>query len=181
MNRSTLSQSQQIGLTGLKLVAALAMIWLALILVLSAGCSVALKQRVSESHQAVRLALTSFDDTEHSLCDPATADAPPFHKGDCQNPQAAAVGLTSALNQKIAASLIKAFEADKKVSAAIIAWKAGDPPPSNLSELMTAAQAAFDVVKTFAPAGSTLFTKGQKVLDEISKLVVLFGGGSDAR
>ena len=168
------------------LLAVAVMVWLMVGLLFSMGCSVAIKQRVSESHQAVRLALTAFDDTEHELCLPAVADSPPtvtpkVLRGDCTNPDAAAIGLTSALNQKIAQSLIKAFEADKKVSAAIIAWRAGDPPPTDLSQLLTDAQAAFDVVKTFAPAGSSLLIKGQKVLDEIGKLVVLFGGGSDAR
>ena len=160
------------------LLAVAVMVWLMVGLLFSMGCSVAIKQRVSESHQAVRLALTAFDDTEHELCLPAVVDAPPVHRGDCTNPDAAAIGLTSALNQKIAQSLIKAFEADKKVSAAIIAWKAGDPPPADLSQLLADAQAAFDVVKTFAPAGSQLLVKGQQVLDEIAKLVVLFGGGS---
>jgi len=172
---------QAVGLMGLKIVGSFVMLYLIVVILLSAGCSVAIKQRVSESHQAVRLALTAFDDFEHETCRPSLVDAPPVHRGDCTNSEAAAIGLTSALNQKIAQSLIKAFEADKKVSAAIIAWKAGDPPPADLSQLLTDAQAAFDVVKTFAPAGSQLLVKGQQVLDEISKLVVLFGGGSDGR
>lgn len=145
-------------------------VWLLVGLV---GCaSLTPKQQAENIHGLVRLALTALDDAEHDLCLPA-ATVP----HDCTNPDAAKVGLTSAANQQIAAKLVEAFKADKLVSLVIQSWKAGDPAPADLPALLADVQAAFNVVKSFAPSGS-LFDKAQKVLDEVNSLVKVFGGGN---
>lgn len=140
-------------------------------LVLALGCaSTPLKQKISEGHQTVRAALTAFDDAELALCAP---DATKLH---CTNPAAAQAGLSDAIHAKIKDALVDAYTKDQAVSAAIIAWKSGDPKPSDLPTLLTDANAALGAVTQFAP-NSGLLAKAKSFVDAVTQLEALLGAG----
>jgi uncharacterized protein YceK len=145
-----------------------------LAIVALAGCaSVPVKQKASETHQALRTALTSADDLERALC--GMTPAAPNH---CTTTAAATVGLTDAVHQDVSRRFAHAYEADQKVAAALIAWKAGDPAPADLAGLLADAQAALVAVKPLTGSGQQLTGKVQAWLDEVQSLVALFQKGT---
>lgn len=147
-------------------------LFLALALTLSTNCaSVSLKQKVSETHQTVRTALVAIDDAEAAACQPA-ADAP----NHCTSPAAATIGLTDAKHQQLSRLLADAFDKDAKVSAALIAWKAGDPMPTDLPTLLADANGALTVAQSFAPS-SPILAKVQSLLSALAQLQSVLGGG----
>ena len=136
---------------------------------LSSCASVPVKERISNGHQLVRTAITAFDDAELALCAPDPAK--PNH---CTNPQAATIGLTDARHQAISRALVDAYVKDKLVSAAIIAWKAGDPPPATINDLLTDATSALAAAQAAAP-GNALITKGLDLVAKINALAAAWG------
>lgn len=145
---------------------------LTLALVWSTGCaSVPLKQKVSEAHQTVRQALVAIDDAEVAACQPS-GDAP----NHCTSPAAATIGLTDAKHQQLSRLLADAFDKDAKVSAALIAWKAGDPMPTDLPTLLADANGALTVAQSFAPS-SPILAKVQSLLSALTQLQTVLGGG----
>lgn len=135
---------------------------------LAAGCaSVPLKQQISASHQAVHQAIVTLDDAERQLCGPAPAA--PSH---CAAATAAAVGLTDARHQAISAALVKAFDADAKAGRAIVAWRAGDPPPADVQQLLTDAQDALGAVQ--AITDTSLVQKAQTLVARAQALLSSF-------
>ncbi len=143
---------------------------LALILALSfAGCaSTPLKQRVSAGQQTVRTAIVAVDDLERKLCEPAPAQV-----NHCTAPGAVAVGLTDAKHQEISRAIAKALDSDVKVSAAIIAWRSGEPMPKDLPSLLADAN---DTLIAIQPLGvsSALYIKAQALLQRVAALAGLF-------
>jgi len=71
--------------------------------------------------------------------------------------------------------LADAYTKDKLVSAAIIAWKAGDPKPATLDELLKDATAALTAAQEALP-GNTLVAKGLDLLTKINALAAAWGG-----
>lgn len=146
--------------------------WLAVvsIVLLYASCtSVPLKQKVATTHQTLHTALIAADDLERQLCAPD-----PARVNHCTSPSAVTIGLTDALHQDISRRFVKAYETDLRLSAAIIAWKAGDPPPSDLTSLVADAQATYDAVKPLTGIGTALADKVQTWLDKAAALAALF-------
>ena len=141
---------------------------LILALVVTGCASTPLKQRVSASHQAVRMAITSVDDLERKLCEPA-----PTAVNRCTAPGAAAVGLTDAKHQEISRALAKALDTDVKVSAAIIAWRSGEPMPKDLPSLLADAN---DTLIAIQPLGlsSQLYQRASDLLKRVAALAGLF-------
>jgi hypothetical protein len=135
-------------------------------LALLVGCqSVPIKQAISADHQGLRQALTLADDTERGLCAPdATA---PNH---CTSPSAVTIGLTDARHQSLSRVFADAYALDIKVGQALIAWRAGDPVPSDLLTLLADAQQAVTQIGAFAP-NSELMTNAKAVVDKAQALV----------
>lgn len=142
----------------------------AALVLLVAGCaSVPLKQKVSATHQTLHQALVSADDLERALCAPDPAAV-----NHCTSPSAPSIGLTDAVHQDISRKFVKAYENDLRLSAALIAWKAGDPAPKDLVTLVADAQATYDAVKPLTGIGASLADKVQTWLDKAKALATLF-------
>lgn len=139
-----------------------------LVVVTVACASVPLKERVSNGHQLARAALVALDEAERALCTPI-----PATPNKCANPLAAQAGLTDARHQAFSARLVDAFTADSKVAIAIIAWKAGDPAPTDLTTLEADAQAALVAAEEIGVA-SGLVSKAQRFLDDVRTLAGSF-------
>jgi hypothetical protein len=130
-----------------------------------ACASVPLKQQISADHQGLRQALTLVDDTERGLCMPDAAA--PNH---CTAKDAATLGLTDARHQALSRVLADAYDLSAKVGQALIAWRAGDPIPSDLLTLLADAQEAVTQISAFAP-GSQLMQKAQDVVTKAKALI----------
>lgn len=113
---------------------------LALALSLTACASISTKQRISTTHQAAHQALVAVDDAERALCQPR-----PTATNECASPTAATLGLTDARHQAFSRALAKAYDSDAKAGVAILAWRAGDPVPADLTTLL---QDAADILAT---------------------------------
>jgi hypothetical protein len=140
-----------------------------LALALLTGCaSTQIKQKVSAGHQTVRAAIVSVDDLERRLCEPA-----PTQPNHCTATGAAAVGLTDAKHQEISRALAKAYDSDVKVSAAIIAWRSGDPMPKDLPTLLADANDTLLAIQPIA-GQSSLYAKATDLLKRVAALAGLF-------
>lgn len=142
---------------------------IALAIAISACASLPIKQRVSQTHQAAHQALVLVDDAERTLCQPAPA-AP----NTCSNPAAATIGLTDAKHQALSRQLAEAYAVDAKVGAAVIAWRAGDPVPSDLQTLLTYATQILSTANTLTD--QPLIDRAQTYLARIRTLVQAFSG-----
>lgn len=137
-------------------------------LVLSACASVPVKQKVSASHQTLRQAIVAVDDAERLLCAPKPA--PLSH--ECGNPVAATLGLTNEKHQALSRALARAYEYDVKTGAAIVAWRAGDPVPSEIGQLMTYAQEVLVTANTLSDAA--FIDKAQVLVARAQALITTF-------
>ena len=136
---------------------------------LLAGCaSVPVKQHVSAKHQTVHQALVILDDAERALCQPKPAPL----SNECASPTAAAIGLTNAKHQEFSRKLAAAFALDAKVGAAVIAWRAGDPVPADLSTLFRDAQDIAAVANTITD--NPLVDKAQTLIARLLQLIDAF-------
>lgn len=149
-----------------------AFVALTLVVALTTACALSLKEKASTARETARTALVAVDDLERQLCGPD-----PSAPNHCLNPDASTIGLTNARHQAISRALVDAFTADKKVAAAILQWRAGDPAPADLSALLKDATDTFGVVQGFLPTTNTLFQKIRHWLDEVNVLVDAFTGG----
>jgi hypothetical protein len=141
---------------------------LSLALALTIACaSLSLKQQVSQTHQAVHQALVAVDDAERALCQPA-----PSAVNTCANPAAAAIGLTDAKHQALSQQLAQAYAIDAKVGAAVIAWRAGDPVPSDLQTLLTYATQILQTASTLTD--QPLIDRAQTYVARVQSLVQAF-------
>jgi len=145
-----------------------AIVALAVLSMAVACASLPLKQRVSQTHQTVREAIVAVDEAERLLCGPMPAP----NENRCASPTAAAIGLTDAKHQAISRTLAQAYEADVRVGAAIVAWRAGDPPPADLDALLARAQETLSVAATVAD--STFASKAQTLVARAQRLVAAF-------
>jgi hypothetical protein len=136
---------------------------------LVACASVPIKQRVSDTHQAVHQALVLVDDAERTLCQPIQATP-----NRCGNAAAASIGLTDEKHQALSRQLADAYAVDAKVGAAVIAWRAGDPVPSDLETLFSYATQILQTANTLTD--QPLIDKAQTFLARIGSLVQAFGG-----
>ncbi len=134
-----------------------------ILLVLSA-CSLPLKQQVSAVHLTVHQTLVALDDAERAYCKPSPAQ--PNH---CT---ATPVVVSDANHQKLSGYFVSAYEADKKVGTAIIAWQPNAPLPTDLPTLFDDARQTLATVTSFAPqaGASSLVTKATAFLDAVAKL-----------
>jgi hypothetical protein len=141
----------------------------AAVLVGAAACaSVPVKQRVSESHQSVRQSIVAVDDAERAICAPAVPNT-----NHCTNPAAVTVGLTDAKHQAFSNDLAQAYAYDEKAGAAIIAWHAGDPVPSDVTQLLTYAQRA--LAEATALGDGPLVDKATALVARVQALAAAFG------
>ncbi len=145
--------------------------WLVLVaaLVVISCASVPLKQKVSSGHQAVHESLVLLDDAERAVCKPF----PPPESNKCSSPTAVALGLTDAKHQEFSRALVKAFDADVKASVAIIAWKAGDPIPTDVKMLLEDAQQTLTVAQSIS--SSSLVDKALAFVARARALTSFFG------
>lgn len=141
---------------------------LAIALTLTACASLPAKQQVSAKHQTVHQALVILDDAERALCQPK----PEPLSNECASPTAAAIGLTDAKHQDFSRKLAQAFTLDAKVGAAVIAWRAGDPVPADLSTLVRDAQDIAAVANTIT--NNPLVDKAQTLIARLLQLVDAF-------
>jgi hypothetical protein len=136
---------------------------------LVACASIPVKQRVSNTHQAMHQALVLVDDAERTLCQPV-----PAATNHCGNPAAASIGLTDEKHQAFSRQLAAAYDVDVKVGAAVIAWRAGDPVPSDLQTLLSYATQILQTANTLTD--QPLIDKAQTFLARINTLVQTFEG-----
>ena len=128
--------------------------WLAVLLAgsLSACASMPVKKQAAEKLTDTAQLLTAAREAEHRLCS-STADATrPATR--CDSPQAAAAGLTDARHQALERALTAALDAHSKAVAALEAWKAGEPPPPSLHEVVVSAEAALVAAQDLTPDAS---------------------------
>ncbi len=138
-----------------------------LLLSFAASCAttgLSLKQTGLTSLQVSETSLAGAQTIENALCfnDPSLESGPA-----CTNPIAATVGLTSLVanpdyvagqtpaqiprHQLIAKYFVKAFTAELAAENALLAWKAGDPAPTTVSDYQADINAALTVANQLAP------------------------------
>lgn len=139
-------------------------------ILLTACASVPIKQRVSQAHQVAHQALVTLDDAERRLCQPV-----PAATNTCGNPVAASLGLTNAKHQDFSRRLAAAFAADAKAGVAIVAWRAGDPVPTDLSTLFRDVQDLAVVANTITD--NPIVDKAQAAIARVKAVIDAFGGG----
>jgi hypothetical protein len=142
---------------------------IALGLTLSACASVPAKARVSQTHQVAHESLVAVDEAERALCQPAPAAV-----NTCSNPVAVSLGLTNEKHQAFSRALAKAFDDDAKAGVAVIAWRAGDPVPADLTALLKDAQDIVSVAGTVT--NTSVVGKAQTLLVRVQAAVAAFGG-----
>jgi hypothetical protein len=147
------------------LASTVAMLGVFLFVLLTSGCaSLPVKERAVQTLNATQTTLANVQDTERRLCNAnAYAAAPSAPIKACAGPLADATMLTTERHQRIAAALSKAFDAQIKASVVLRAWKAGDPPPATLPDILDALEAVAGVVKELAP-NSELFRELDTIL-----------------
>ena len=153
-----------------------------LLLACALACaSLAPKQKATTALQGTEAALGATQDAERRLCDPdRAAVTPPVAITDCVGPAAAAIGLTSAKHRQVAAALALAFTAQARVSAALQAWRAGDPEPQGLAAVGTAAQEALTALGTLTagvnPQVTALLQRLQGIVASVNQARAAFQG-----
>jgi len=118
------------------------------------------KQTATNALQATHLALSSAQDVERQAY---AAKAFP--------------GLTDEKHREIAGFFAKAFDAEIKTADALIAWRAGDPPPASVAELQAVTHQTLEAAKAIVPAQAELISKIQVVVEQVAKVVLAFRGG----
>lgn len=141
---------------------------IAALAILVSCAAIPLKQKISTGHQTARQALVIFDEAERDLCRPV---APAM--GHCTNPQAAILGLTDEKHRTLSRELADAFLKDAAVGDAMQLWRAGDPMPPSLTQLLSDAQSA-QLIATDLGLPSGLLTKAQTFLARVQELASLF-------
>jgi hypothetical protein len=113
---------------------------------------------------ATQTTLGQIQDTERRLCNAAEyAVAPAAPIKECAGPLADAAMLTTERHQRIASALSKAFDAQIKAAVVLRAWRAGDPVPATLPDILDALESVAAVVKELAP-NSALFRELDTIL-----------------
>jgi hypothetical protein len=132
--------------------------------------SVGRKERAVHSYQTIHAAIASVQDIERAACIPAT-DAT-----KCTSALAPKFGLTDAKHVEINKALSDAFALEIKVGDALKAWKAGDPPPTDLAALSAVASQILKIAEGFAPADSD----ARRILENATRLVASVQAIADA-
>ena len=129
------------------------------------SCSVSLKQKVVLSLQAQHQVLAALDDTELAVFQSKTIPA-----------------LTVERHRAFSAALAKAYRAESKAAGALQTWRAGDPAPTNITELIAVADETWHEVvlviprlEAKTPAEESLVGKLQVWLDQIRAIGKLVG------
>jgi hypothetical protein len=152
---------------------------LALVLSFGACASLPVKERAVQTLNATQNTLANIQDTERRLCNAAEYDASPTTPiKACAGPLADATMLTTERHQRIAAALSKAFDAQIKASVVLRSWRAGDPVPATLPDIMDALETVTEVVRELAP-NSDLFRELDTILQarrELEELVAALKG-----
>ncbi len=137
----------------------------ALAALLVIGCSVSLKQKVVLSLQAQHQVLAALDDTELAVFQSKTIPA-----------------LTVDRHRAFSTALAKAYRAESKASMALQTWRAGDPAPTDITELIAVADEAWHEVilvipqlQAKTPAEESLVGKLLGWLDQIRAIAKLVG------
>jgi hypothetical protein len=120
-----------------------------LFVILASGCaSLPVKERAVQTLNATQNTLGQIQDTERRLCNAAEyAVSPSTPIKACAGPLADATMLTTERHQRIAAALSKAFDAQIKAAVVLRAWRAGDPVPSTLPDILDALASVAAVVE----------------------------------
>lgn len=131
---------------------------LALALVLLSACAhFGIKQKATVTLQGVHAVLSEAQDFERLA----------YASGSIAN-------LTAERHAQFSLFFAGAFDAEIKAAEALKVWRAGDPPPSNLDELMMNVREALTVAQTLTAGGATdgvlsrlhqAITKTQEVMD----------------
>ena len=101
---------------------------------IAVGCAVPLKQRMVFSLQASESMLAAFDDAERAAYQSKLVPA-----------------LTEAKHKQISVVLAKAFRAHEKGAELLIAWRAGDPMPVEIPQILSIADEAWTVLAQTFP------------------------------
>lgn len=107
---------------------------LALALSLASACGASIKSKAVKSAQAAHLSVSQAQDAEIQL----------FSAGTIPN-------YSSADHVAFHAALVKYWDAEAKVLTVLRAWRAGDPPPADLSSALAALSEATNVAKQVGP------------------------------
>jgi hypothetical protein len=153
---------------------------LALVLVLLGGltacASVPVKQKATQTLTTAETLLGQAQDTERALCSLTQNPAEPITH--CDNPVANLVGLTDATHQQIARAFFVAFNDQSKAATALLAWQAGQPVPTSLTQLVADVTATLSVVKSLSsngPVNQTISTL-QAVLSNLGTIIAQLEG-----
>lgn len=147
------------------------------LLVASAGCaSLPVKQQATEKLVATERLLATAQDTERALCSPTADKSKPITH--CDGSVAATVGLTDARHQATASAFAIAFTAQVKAATALRAWKAGDPPPTDVATLSADITAALTLAKQLSgsPDVQKIATTLQQAIDTVTAVLSSLGG-----
>jgi len=154
----------------------------ALAFVLSACASLPPKEKATRGLGITETILGQAQDIERQLCNPAlAAQTPPPVITHCEGDLAAKVNLTDERHKSFAQALSNAFGLQIKAATALQAWRAGDPPPADLSGLQTNIQEALTVVRQLAPASprvQDLIGRLQEIIDTIVTAINDLRGGN---
>jgi hypothetical protein len=122
-------------------------------LVLTAACAtLPVKERAVRTLDGTERLLAQVQDTERRICnDAAFQKAPAEPILVCAGPLSDATQLTTARHQRIAAALSRAFDAQIKAAVVLRAWRAGDPPPATLPDIMKAIEEIAAIVNELSP------------------------------
>lgn len=152
-------------------------VWLILVLAgavaVSACASLPLKQQAVVTLAASESALEAAHDFERSLCSP-TADKTKAIT-HCDGAGAASLGLTDAKHQQLARLFSSAFGDEQKASAALKAWQAGAPAPSDLAGYQQDIQTILALVGQTFPQTHDIVVKAQEAVDDAAKVATTLG------
>lgn len=107
----------------------------AMALALASACGASIKSKAVKSAQAAHFSVGQAQDAEIKLF--ASAAIPNYSPSD---------------HVAFHAALVKYWDAEAKVITVLQAWRAGDPPPSDLSSALSALSDATKVMKQVGPA-----------------------------
>lgn len=155
----------------------LSLIWLVFlcgVLAVVTNCATsgtAKRSRAVQLHASTHQLLVAVREAEWAVCQPV----PATKYTECTSPRAAQVGLTNTLHQQFNGHLNDAFTLEKKINLALTAWRAGDPAPKEVSEIVMVATEIVQQAKRFTgDAGARILDQALKALAAVQQILEIF-------
>lgn len=141
-----------------------------IVLALATACaSLPAKQRAVVGLQASETALEAAHDAERALCAP-TADQTKAIT-HCDGPQAASLRLTDARHHDLADLFSRAFAAEQVAAKALLAWKAGDPVPTDIAGYQAIVNEIVQTVVTLLPQATAVISHAKVAQADVMTVV----------